>query len=110
MTDLQPQVDSSWGWPARAFHALRSVRAAQAILVVVTAFLAIGFAFRQELWVDEASQLSGLTLQPVEMLRWLAGHEWGRFGVPGDRSPPGSYVAGWIWSRTFGLSEISLRI
>ena len=67
------------------------------------------FATRQEIWVDEATQLSGLTLGPVEVVHWLAGADSGRFGVPGDRMPPLSYWLGWLWAQVFGLHENTLR-
>jgi hypothetical protein len=67
------------------------------------------FARRQEIWVDEATQLSGLTLGPVEVVHWLAGADSARFGVPGDRMPPLSYWLGWLWAQLFGLHENTLR-
>jgi hypothetical protein len=70
---------------------------------------ASAFALRQELWVDETTQLSGLTLGPVELVRWLGGADPSRFGVPGDRSAPLAYWLGWLWSQAFGLSEDALR-
>jgi hypothetical protein len=63
----------------------------------------------QTLWLDEATQMSGLTLSPVELTRWLAGLARHDFGVPGDRMPPVSYWLGWVWSRIFGLNETSMR-
>jgi len=68
------------------------------------------FAQRQEIWVDETTQLSGITLKFGDMLRWLGGHDVGRFGVPGDRMPPGSYILDWIWLRSFGPSELGFRL
>ena len=44
------------------------------------------------------------------MIRWLTGTDTGRFGVPGDRMPPVSYLLDWFWLRLFGPSELSLRI
>ena len=77
------------------------------LLVLVTG--AAFFLPHQSLWVDETTQLSGLTLSPVEQVQWLAGEDPQRFGVPGDRMPPLSYWLGWGWSRTIGLSELSMR-
>ncbi len=67
------------------------------------------FLPHQSLWNDEATQLDGLTLSPIEVTRWLAGRVDYDFGVPDDRMPPLSYWAGWVWSRVFGLHEWSLR-
>jgi hypothetical protein len=61
------------------------------------------------LWNDEATQLAGLALGPVEQARWLADWSQHDFGVPDDRMPPLSYWVGWAWSKAFGLNEASLR-
>ena len=71
--------------------------------------LAANFAHVQAIWVDETTQLSGLTLSPAEQLPWLAGENANRFGVPPDRQPPLSYFLGWTWSRIFGLTPLSMR-
>ncbi len=71
--------------------------------------MASWFAATQSIWVDETTQLSGLTLSPWRQVGWLAGWEKQSFGVPDDRMPPLSYWVGWLWSRGFGLSESSLR-
>lgn len=68
------------------------------------------FASAQEIWVDETTQLSGLTLGPIEVVSWLLGDRHGRFDVPMDRMPPVSYWIGWLWSLLFGGSENSLRV
>jgi Dolichyl-phosphate-mannose-protein mannosyltransferase len=60
------------------------------------------FALSQEIWIDETTQLSGLTLSPLEVVKWLKGVDANRFGVPADR-------LGWCWSQAFGLTENSLR-
>ena len=75
------------------------------LAIMVPAF----FMPHQSLWVDETTQLSGLTLGPSEVTAWLAGTDPHRFGVPPDRSPPMSYWIGWGWSRVFGLTEASMR-
>jgi 4-amino-4-deoxy-L-arabinose transferase-like glycosyltransferase len=67
------------------------------------------FASSQELWVDEVTQLSGLTLNPSQVVAWLAGDHQYRFDVPDDRMPPMSYWVGWLWTKLFGLSEGTLR-
>ena len=67
------------------------------------------FLPKQSIWGDETTQLSGLTLGPVEVVRWLANPSSKDFGVPGDRMPPLSYWLGWIWAKGFGLNATSLR-
>jgi len=80
-------------------------------VVSVTALLALAGAFlpQQALWVDETTQLSGLTLGPVDVVRWLCGDRSIRFDVPSDRMPPVSYWAGMLWARVFNLHEDTLR-
>jgi hypothetical protein len=68
------------------------------------------FARTQDVWVDESTQLSGITLKPWEMLRWLSGWDLDRFGVPGDRMPPISYLFDWLWLRFSGPSEVGFRL
>ena len=76
-----------------------------ALSVLATAL----FLPRQSLWIDEIDQLGGLTLSPLEVVRWLAGWSNHDFMVPTDCMPPLSYWVGWLWSRVFGLGEIQLR-
>ena len=91
-------------------------RRSSILIIIETAFLVAFsialycFARRQEIWVDETTQLSGITLRFGEMLSWLSGHDAGRFGVPGDRMPPVSYVLDWTWLRLFGPSEVGFRL
>ena len=82
-----------------------------ALLIVITAFLVPARAYlpTESYYVDETVYLSGLTLDPIEVVRWLTWHEARRFNVPPDRAPPVSYWAAWLWSRLFGLTEQSLR-
>lgn len=92
-----------------------SERAASWLPSLVAGALALavgyGFARHQEIWMDETTQLSGISLGPVEVVRWLAGNNRNRFaGIPGDRMPPISYWLQWLWSRLFGFSELSLRL
>lgn len=79
------------------------------LVVLVTLAAAAAFLPHQTLWVDETTQLSGLSLSPVEVCRWLTHPDAHDFGVPGDRMPPVSYWAGWAWSHVFGLNEHALR-
>lgn len=71
---------------------------------------AISFAQTEAVWVDESTQLSGLTLGFSEQLFWLAGRMDHPFTVPADRMPPVSYWLGRIWAQAFGLTEMSLRM
>lgn len=79
--------------------------------VCVAVFLAGAGAFlpRQVLWLDEATQMSGLRLGPFGVVRWLTGADPRDFGQFRDRMPPLGYWLGWAWSRAFGLSEDALR-
>jgi hypothetical protein len=83
---------------------------------IVAAFLIIlsvelyAFARVQDVWTDETTQLSGITLGPWEMLRWLLGADADRFNVPWDRMPPASYLLDWLWLRLAGPSELGFRI
>jgi hypothetical protein len=93
---------------------LRIARDSPWISSAVVAATSIGsgwaFARHQELWMDETTQLSGLHLGPVAIVRWLLGENRSRFGgIPGDRMPPVSYLLQWAWSHLFGLTEDSLR-
>jgi hypothetical protein len=98
-----PTLD--WSKPERTGRSVGGM-----IVVVAVAVLAAGlFLPHQALWIDETTQLSGLTLSPTRLLHWLAHPASYDFGVPSDRMPPLSYWLGWTWSRLFGLSESSLR-
>lgn len=81
-------------------------------LMVAAGFagLAFAFAMSQSIWVDETTQMSGLTLSFGAQLDWLMGGENPIPGVPPDRMPPLSYWLGNIWSAIFGLSEQSMRV
>jgi len=75
----------------------------------VMIFCAVAFAGAQAIWVDEATQLSGLTLGYREQALWLSGQIAHPFSVPADRMPPLSYWFGKLWASVFGLTEGSLR-
>lgn len=97
MQNLRPE-SSAWGrWLG--------------LLAVVGMFVggAAPFLPQQCLWLDEATQMTGLRLGPTGVARWLAGgepHDTGQFR---DRMPPLSYWLGWVWARAFGFDEASLR-
>ena len=94
-----------------------SAHAAQVTALVVVV-LAIGFLFElyvfariQDIWMDEATQLTGSTLKLADMFRWLTGdHLLDPYGVPGDRMPPLSYLIDWAWLRFYGPSELGFRL
>jgi uncharacterized membrane protein len=81
------------------------------LISTVAAAVVSGALFlpRQSLWVDEVTQLSGLTLSPVQIVRWLADSRAYDFGVPADRMPPLAYWLGSAWAHLFGLTAVSLR-
>ena len=81
------------------------------LVVVVGLFVGGAAAFlpRQCLWLDETTQMTGMGLGPVGVVRWLAGGEPHDTGQARDRMPPLSNWMGWAWSRAFGLDEASLR-
>jgi hypothetical protein len=81
-----------------------------AALLTAFAFEAYIFARVQNIWIDETTQLSGITLRFSEMLRWLSGTDPDRFGVPADRMPPFSYVLDWLWLRISGPHEGGFRL
>ena len=60
-------------------------------LVVVAA--AGPFLRHQALWIDETTQMSGLTLSPLQVVRWLVHPASHDFGVPGIGCP--RYPTGW---------------
>jgi len=88
-------------------------RSALAIVAALIGALSIEFYFfarLQDIWLDEATQLSGLSLKFWQMLQWLGGVDPGGLGVPGDRTPPLVYLLDWSWLWLFGPSELGLRL
>ena len=82
------------------------------VCLLATALANAAFALQQTLWLDETTQLSGLSLGPIDVTRWLMGADMqARFGCPTapDRMPPVSYWAQWLWSLLFGTTELSYR-
>jgi hypothetical protein len=80
------------------------------ILLLVFSIELFAFARIQDVWIDESTQLSGITAKLWDMLHWLSGKDLDRFGVPGDRMPPISYILDWSWLRLFGSSELGFRL
>jgi len=81
-------------------------------LIGVLLFLALAlyFAVVQTIWTDETTQLSGVSLGPVELTRWLAGNDPDRFNVPADRMPPLGYYSQWLWAQLTGSEIFGLRV
>jgi hypothetical protein len=75
-------------------------------------FLALGaqFAFTQNLWIDESTQLSGATLGVGRLIAWLAGAREPSFGVPPDRMPPISYLIDAACYRTVCTAPVAWRL
>jgi hypothetical protein len=83
-----------------------------ALLLILALIFAAGagyFATLQNIWIDESTQLSGLTLAPLALLRWLGGQPV-PFGVPADRMPPISYLVDGACWRTICNSPFAFRI
>jgi len=72
--------------------------------------LALRFASLQNIWIDETTQMSGIDLLPKDILVWLMGKNPGRFGVPGDRMPPISYLVDSAWSHFATKAELPFRM
>jgi 4-amino-4-deoxy-L-arabinose transferase-like glycosyltransferase len=83
-----------------------------AALVVLAAFAAaaLWFALHQAVWVDETTQMFGVTLPLGELMQWLVGERTIPTGVPPDRAPPLSYLLGALWTLVVGHGEMQLRI
>jgi hypothetical protein len=90
-----------------------SARRSQVYLAILSAavVLIIGslFARRQSIWIDETTQLNGISMGPSAMLAWLLGDPSHLNGVPGDRNPPVSYFLGQLWGVIFGADAQALR-
>jgi hypothetical protein len=82
---------------------------AAAMITVLSIELSI-YARVQDVWLDESTQLSGISLKFWEMLHWLVGADPDRLNVPGDRMPPVSYMLDWVWLHLHGTSEIGFRL
>ena len=80
------------------------------IIIGLFCLACLRFALLQEVWIDESTQLAGISVSPIKTLQWLAGEDVSRFGVPGDRMPPLSYLADWLWSKLFGSEPFGFRV
>lgn len=83
---------------------------AAAIVLVLFTVAAVVFARHQAIWVDETTQLFGLTLSLQPQAEWLSGVLRLPSGVPPDRAVPMSYWVGGIWAALFGLGEMQMRL
>lgn len=84
-----------------------------AILVVVLALFAgcaFFFASIQNVWVDESTQLSGVTLGLGDLIGWLTGRLPLALGVPADRMPPFSYLIDMIGWHIWGNDVFAFRL
>ncbi|MCW2404187.1 4-amino-4-deoxy-L-arabinose transferase-like glycosyltransferase [Sphingobium sp. B1D7B] len=79
-------------------------------VLVIFAIAAFLFARVQNIWIDETTQLSGVTLAPGALLSWLAGGYDAGFGVPDDRMPPLSYFIDMIGWHLWGANELAFRL
>lgn len=80
------------------------------VVILSFALACIWFASRQNIWIDESTQLSGITLAPGALIQWLSGVDTGRFGVPGDRMPPLGYLLDWAWWNGVSNSVFGFRL
>lgn len=87
----------------------RTLLAACTVAALLACAGGLAFLPHRSIWVDETTQLSGLTLSPVEVVPWLAGQTEHDFGVPDDRMPPVSYWAQYAWASVFGFAPGGLR-
>ena len=79
------------------------------LLLLLFLVAAVLFSYHQNLWVDESTQLSGLSLSVVDMYYWLGGLIENPFPVPSDRMPMLSYLLGALWSSVFGVDVLHMR-
>ncbi len=80
-----------------------------ALILATSLFLSLRFVGVQVIHVDETTQLSGASIPPLETMRWLAGENPARFGVPSDRMPPLFYLLQQAWAVIFGTSITAYR-
>ncbi|MEC7257748.1 MAG: hypothetical protein VXW58_07995 [Pseudomonadota bacterium] len=85
-------------------------RVAACVVLALFAVAAGIFASHQAIWIDETTQLFGLTLPFGQQLDWLSGAIQIASGVPPDRAAPMSYWLGGIWAGVFGLGEMQMRL
>src|SRR5689334_1033134 len=81
-----------------------------ALLIAALSIELYAYARVQDIWADEAAQLSGIGLNFWDMLSWLTGADPDRLVAPLDRMPPVSYMLDWSWLHLYGSSEIGFRL
>lgn len=79
-------------------------------VLFVFAAAAIFFAQAQNVWVDESTQLSGMTLAPGTLFAWLSGAIKLPLGVPEDRMPPLSYLVDIVGWHLWGANALAFRL
>ena len=95
--------------PALVLETRFDLLAAAAFLAFFLA-ISLAYAWNQSLWVDEATQLSGIRLPFKTQLDWLLGAEIEAIRVPQDRAPPLSYWIGRVWYLALGPGELPMRL
>ena len=80
------------------------------LLWSVFVLVAAIFSLQQSLWVDESTQLSGLSLSVADLYAWLSGWVDSPFAVPADRMPALSYLVGMVWGSWFGVEPLTMRL
>jgi 4-amino-4-deoxy-L-arabinose transferase-like glycosyltransferase len=88
----------------------RRLSLAFAFILLLFAIGAIIFAQAQNVWIDETTQLSGMTLTPGPLIEWLSGKLDIPFGVPADRMPPVSYFIDMLAWRLSGGDVLAIRL
>jgi hypothetical protein len=79
------------------------------LLLGVFSAVAFLFSYKQNIWVDESTQLSGLSLAFGDIYPWLGGLLENPFSVPSDRMPVLSYWVGFLWQAVFGVEILAMR-
>lgn len=82
------------------------------LLLTIGLFVVGGvvFARAQNVWVDETTQLSGISLPLGRMIAWLTGAREPALGVPPDRMPPISYIVDAAFWRLWGDNLFAFRM
>ncbi len=80
------------------------------LLIALFVMACVRFALVQDIWIDEATQLSGVRLSIPALVGWLSGTDAGRFGLPGDRMPPLAYLLDHLWWQAAGDSATRFRM
>ncbi|MBO9574183.1 MAG: glycosyltransferase family 39 protein [Sphingobium sp.] len=91
---------------------IRGPRLSLALGFVLLLFAAGVFVFApaQNVWIDESTQLSGMTLPVGQLIPWLTGKLALPLGTPPDRMPPLSYLVDHMAWLVFGSTPIAFRL